>query len=244
MLNSDRELKAQQQAKHRDFYNCRKVDTHVHHSAGMHQKHLLRFIKSKLKKEPDEVVIFRDGKYLTLQEVFESLNMSAYDLNIDLMDMRLDKGTFHRFDKFNSKYNPCGQSRLREIFIKQDNLLHGRYLAELTHEMIFDLEASKYQHAEYRISIYGRQQREWDTLAAWVVNNKLCSDNVVWMIQIPRLYNVYKDQGLLANFQVGTKNMNDHHHHHYYHHFCYFLYYFHHHHHHHYYHIIILFDPL
>ena len=25
----------------------------------MHQKHLLRFIKSKLKKEPDEVVIFR-----------------------------------------------------------------------------------------------------------------------------------------------------------------------------------------
>lgn len=28
-------------------------------SACMHQKHLLRFIKSKLKKEPDEVVIFR-----------------------------------------------------------------------------------------------------------------------------------------------------------------------------------------
>ncbi len=27
----------------------------------MHQKHLLRFIKSKLKKEPDEVVIFRWG---------------------------------------------------------------------------------------------------------------------------------------------------------------------------------------
>ena len=37
----------------------RKVDTHVHHSASMHQKHLLRFIKSKLKKEADEVVIFR-----------------------------------------------------------------------------------------------------------------------------------------------------------------------------------------
>ena len=33
----------------------------------MHQKHLLRFIKSKLRKEPDEVVIFRDGKWLTLK---------------------------------------------------------------------------------------------------------------------------------------------------------------------------------
>ena len=28
--------------------------------------------------------------------------------------------------QFNLKYNPCGQSRLREIFIKQDNLIHGR----------------------------------------------------------------------------------------------------------------------
>lgn len=35
------------------------VDTHIHHSACMHQKHLLRFIKSKLRKEPDELVIFR-----------------------------------------------------------------------------------------------------------------------------------------------------------------------------------------
>jgi len=36
-----------------DFYNVRKVDTHIHHSASMNQKHLLRFIKSKLKKAPN-----------------------------------------------------------------------------------------------------------------------------------------------------------------------------------------------
>ncbi len=59
------------------------------------------------------------------------------------------------------RYNPCGQSRLREIFIKQDNLLHGRFLAELTKEVLADLEASKYQHAEMRISIYGRKAMEW-----------------------------------------------------------------------------------
>ena len=47
-----------------------------------------------------------------------------------------------------------------------------------------DLEASKYQHAEYRISIYGRKRVEWDILAAWVVQNKLVSDNVVWLIQV------------------------------------------------------------
>lgn len=49
--------------------------------------------------------------------------------------MHVDKTTFHRFDRFNLKYNPCGQSRLREIFIKQDNLIHGRFLAELTREV-------------------------------------------------------------------------------------------------------------
>ena len=57
--------------------NDMQVDTHVHHSACMHQKHLLRFIKSKLRKEPDEVVIFRDGKFLTLREVFESLSLTG-----------------------------------------------------------------------------------------------------------------------------------------------------------------------
>lgn len=55
MLNADREFLAQKSAPHRDFYNVRKVDTHVHHSSCMNQKHLLRFIKSKLRKESAEV---------------------------------------------------------------------------------------------------------------------------------------------------------------------------------------------
>ena len=68
----------------------------------------------------------------------------------------------------------------------QDNLLHGRFLAELTQEVLTDLEASKYQHAEYRISIYGRKRVEWDILAAWICQNQLYSDNVVWLIQARR----------------------------------------------------------
>ena len=67
---------------------------------------------------------------------------------------------------------------------QQDNILHGRYLAELTKEVLVDLEASKYQHAEYRISIYGRKYVEWDILAAWYCQNKLYSDNVLWLIQV------------------------------------------------------------
>lgn len=53
LLNEYQELAASKIVPHRDFYNVRKVDTHVHHSACMNQKHLLRFIKAKLKKCPD-----------------------------------------------------------------------------------------------------------------------------------------------------------------------------------------------
>ena len=172
----------------------------------MNQKHLLRFIKSKLKREPHEQVIYRDGKFLNLREVFESINLSGYDLNVDTLDMRADN-TFHRFDRFNLKYNPCGQSRLREVFIKQDNLIRGRFLAEITKEVISDLEANKYQMAEYRISIYGRRLAEWDTLASWVLNHRIFSNNVVWLIQLPRLYNVYRGQGTLKTFQQMLDNI-------------------------------------
>ena len=36
-----------------------------------------------------DVVIYRDDKYLTLAEVFRSLNLTAYDLSIDTLDMHV-----------------------------------------------------------------------------------------------------------------------------------------------------------
>lgn len=89
LLNEYQETADSKRVPHRDFYNVRKVDTHVHHSACMNQKHLLRFIKSKMKKCPDEVVLERDGRHLTLAEVFESINLTAYDLSIDTLDMHV-----------------------------------------------------------------------------------------------------------------------------------------------------------
>ncbi|GMM31906.1 AMP deaminase [Martiniozyma asiatica (nom. inval.)] len=207
LLNDHEETTESKNNPHRDFYNVRKVDTHVHHSACMNQKHLLRFIKHKLRHSPDEEVILRDGKVLTLKQVFESLNLTAYDLSIDTLDMHAHRDTFHRFDKFNLKYNPMGESRLREIFLKTDNFIQGKFLAEITKEVFEDLESSKYQMAEYRISIYGRSIDEWDKLAAWVIDNKLFSHNVRWLIQVPRLYNIYKKGGVVRNFNDIIRNL-------------------------------------
>ena len=42
LLNETLEIKEIKELPHRDFYNCRKVDNHIHAAAMMNQKHLLR----------------------------------------------------------------------------------------------------------------------------------------------------------------------------------------------------------
>lgn len=54
----------------------------------MNQKHLLRFIKKALKTEADTAVCqSKDGKPMTLKEVFQSMNLTAYDLTVDMLDV-------------------------------------------------------------------------------------------------------------------------------------------------------------
>ncbi len=207
MTNEQREANEQKAVPHRDFYNVRKVDTHVHHSSSMNCKHLLRFIKRKLKENGEDVVITRQGSQLTLAQVFHSLNLTAYDLSIDVFNMHAHKDSFHRFDRFNMKYNPIGEGRLREIFLKTNNLIKGKYLAELTRELIGELEETRYQMVEWRLSIYGHSPDEWDALSSWVVDNDLVSDNVRWLIQIPRLYDQFKEKGTVGSFQDMLVNI-------------------------------------
>lgn len=68
---------------------------------------------------------------MTLSDVFQSMNLTTYDLTVDMLDVHADRNTFHRFDKFNAKYNPIGESRLREVFLKTDNYLNGKYFAQI-----------------------------------------------------------------------------------------------------------------
>ncbi|XP_061689879.1 AMP deaminase 2-like isoform X2 [Syngnathoides biaculeatus] len=207
LLNEMKELAAQKKVPHRDFYNIRKVDTHIHASSCMNQKHLLRFIKRAMKKYPEEIVHIEHDRGQTLKEVFETMNLTAFDLSVDTLDMHADRNTFHRFDKFNAKYNPIGESILREIFIKTDNHVEGKYFAHIVKEVMSDLEESKYQNSELRLSIYGRSRDEWDKLAQWAVNHRVYSDNVRWLIQVPRLFDVYHTKKQLANFQEMLENI-------------------------------------
>lgn len=108
LLNADKELEEQKAVPFRDVSTCRKVDTHVHHSGCMTQMHLLRFIRDKLKTAPNDIVTYKDGSPVTLAEAFAGLKLTAAGLSIDAMDMHAHD-TFHRFDRFNLKFNPAGK---------------------------------------------------------------------------------------------------------------------------------------
>ncbi|XP_075044590.1 AMP deaminase 3 isoform X2 [Mixophyes fleayi] len=207
MLNELYELKELKGVPHRDFYNVRKVDTHIHAAACMNQKHLLRFIKHTYRTEPDRVVTEKNGKKMTLKELFDSLHMDPYDLTVDSLDVHAGRQTFHRFDKFNAKYNPVGASELRDLYLKSDNDLEGEYFARIIKEVARELEESKYQFTEPRFSIYGRSPKEWDIMAKWFINHKLYSPNMRWMIQVPRIFDIFASKKILPNFGKMLENI-------------------------------------
>ncbi|TGZ62444.1 hypothetical protein CRM22_007443 [Opisthorchis felineus] len=209
LLNEARESLEQKRVSHRDFYNIRKVDTHLHAASCMNQKHLLRFIKKTIRTKGDVLVCEdqKTGQPMTLQQLIDQVGVTAYDLSIDNLDVHADRNTFHRFDKFNAKYNPIGQSRLREVFLKTDNYIKGVFFAHVLKEVFADLAESKYQNAEPRLSIYGRSINEWDNLAKWATNCQVYSDNVRWLIQVPRLFDVYHAKGSMKYFQDILTNV-------------------------------------
>jgi AMP deaminase len=207
ILNADQEQLSQKKFPHRDFYNVYKIDTHVHHSSLANQKEFLNFIKDKLAKSEDDIVIKQNNREMTLREVFQSIGLSEDELSVDTLDVHAGPTTFHRFDRFTLKYSPVGQSKLREIFLKTDNYNGGKYLADLTKRVLADQETLKYQLSEYRISIYGRRADEWDKLGRWFTQHHIFSPVARWLIQVPRLYPSYYAEGNVQSFQDMLSNI-------------------------------------
>jgi AMP deaminase len=183
LLNEQQEVSEQISIPYRDFYNTQKVDAHVHAAACMNHKHLLSSMKKKLRQEGNRVVdVDEDGNIKTLKEVFDDLKLTHPDLTVDSLDMQFERNTFHRFEKFNKKYNLAGNSRLRETFLKTDAYIEGKYFGSIIKEVMNDLKESQYQSAEMRISVAGKSVEEWDKVARWVIKWDVYSKNVIWLV--------------------------------------------------------------
>lgn len=88
---SEKEQFEAQAIVHRDFYNCRKVDTHIHFAACMRAKQLLRFMVEKIEKDGDRNVIFDKGenKWKSLREICQRINVDSKDINLDSLNVQV-----------------------------------------------------------------------------------------------------------------------------------------------------------
>lgn len=66
----------------------------------MNQKHLLRFIKRTLRQNAHEVVALQRGVPMTLKSVFEEMQLDAYDLNVDILDVHAVRHTDYKLTEF------------------------------------------------------------------------------------------------------------------------------------------------
>ena len=135
----------------------------MHLAAAFSPQDFVNFIKRKVREDSPEKVY----KNKTIGEVMADIGLSEEQITLDVIDVQADNTLFDRFDRFNAKYNPAGNSSLREIFLKSENDLKGRYFAELTKVALKHLEDSKTLFAEYRMSVYGSSMEDWNLVAEW-----------------------------------------------------------------------------
>ncbi|XP_067915964.1 AMP deaminase 3-like [Heterodontus francisci] len=207
LVNEKKEFVDLQAASHSDFYNVGKVDTHIHAAACMNQNMLLQFIRKTYKRDSERVVRENGGKKLTLRELFQCLNLNPDNMDIDALNVHADRETFQRFDRFNEKYNPVGANELRILYLKTNNFIRGEYFAALVKEFVVSLDDASNQFAELRLSIYGSGPNEWKDLADWFFDHKVCSPKVRWMIQVPRIYNVFHKLNKVKSFEEMLDNL-------------------------------------
>jgi len=190
-----------------DFSKVMKVDNHIHLAAAMTSKHLLTFIRAKLEKHGDDEVASKKFGKVSLAEYFAKLGMKKEMITVDSLDTHRGR-TFQRFDVFNSKYNPFGESELRSLFLKTENEMGGKYFAEILQELFDRLETSEGNtSAEFRMSVYGTKPTQWEDLAKWIWRYQLWSPRNKWLIQVPRIYNIFRHIGILRSFQDMLDNL-------------------------------------
>ncbi|KAH3679917.1 hypothetical protein WICMUC_000660 [Wickerhamomyces mucosus] len=219
LLNENKETLVSKLNPHRDFYNVRKVDNNIDLSMSMSKKHLLNVINLKLREEPDRVV-YKDekGVSITLSQLFEpyfnetgakKLNIDdlfefgIIDRNFNMNDIMIDRSTDYESIVRNEIL-----LKIDQTFLRIENESNGEYLSDTLKQVLSDYEKSKYQYGELGINFnllpdFEKSEglTKWESIANWVIDNKLISHNVKWIIRIPRNYAALRKVGKVSNFQ-------------------------------------------
>lgn len=189
-----------------DIYQATKVDTHIHMAAGMTPKQILQFVLKKYRSNGSDIAMKKGDDIITLGQLFGKAGITE-NLTVDQLSVQADHTLFERFDNFNNKYNPMENSELRSLLLKTDNFMNGRYFAEIVHDVFNLYSQDRYTYAENRVSVYGISIREWDKLAQWFTTHGMTNKHNKWIIQVPRVYKVFRGQNVIGSFGQYLQNI-------------------------------------
>ena len=140
-----------------DIHTISKVDTHIHAAACMTESQLLEFIKEKGQKDQKEIVRrYTDEKgekkEETLEDLFRRLKIDLNNFSMNQLRVRAGYEFFNRFDVFNASYKIAGEDMLRTVFLKAENIMEGKYFAELIKQVFEQLNGTS-TRLELRLSV-------------------------------------------------------------------------------------------
>ncbi|EPY19670.1 AMP deaminase [Strigomonas culicis] len=196
----------ERQSSNRDIYQATKVDTHIHMAAGMTPKQILQFVLRKFEENADDIAMKKGDEIITLGKLFTKTGITK-NLTVDQLSVQADYTLFERFDNFNNRYNPMENGDLRSLMLKTDNFMNGRYFAELIHDVFAQYSRDQYTYAENRVSVYGINIKEWDKLSDWFATHGMTNKHNKWIIQVPRVYKVFRAQNVIGSFGQYLQNI-------------------------------------
>ncbi len=151
---------------------------------------------------------FKGKENVTLGQTFEMLGLGANSLNLDSLSVQAGEETYMRFDAWLDKYNPFGKAELRDLFLKHENDVGGRFFAELIGSTALrSTDINPSLKIELRISVCGRyagnlsdslrcsldfvrsrSRNELDIISRWIKEHRLTAPGNRWLLQVPRVY--------------------------------------------------------
>ncbi|RNF25862.1 adenosine monophosphate deaminase-like protein [Trypanosoma conorhini] len=191
-LNISKEAgrKEEKEWNSRDFFTAHKVDTNVQTAAGMNARTLLEFFVEKALHHGHDVVFEEDDQPVTLRQMLERCQINATRITVDELNHLISS-------------NP----HIRNTFLEVDNLMKGRYFAELTKRTLELYQEDAFSFSENRLVIKGAAKDEWWKLAQWFDRYGMASPQNRWMINLPRQYRRLRQEGVVRNFGEYIDNL-------------------------------------
>jgi AMP deaminase len=182
------------------FYSVPKVDTHLHLTACMSSAELFDYLHEIYTVHGEREIPGRDATTTTIKAMMDAEGFTPGRADVDEMATISSAAMNRNFEAFNQAFQPFRSKALKDLVFRPSTLDGEFYRLFITR--VVDKAKRRNIFLEPRTSIAGCERGEWESLAKWVHKHKeeMCRPNLLWGIQLPRVYQVHYGRGKVGSF--------------------------------------------